>query len=267
MNMKYASIASGSSGNCIYIGTENTHILIDAGLSGKKIEEGLKALDLQGSDIDAIFVTHEHSDHVDGVGVLSRRYDIPVYATEGTWENMPAKIGKIKPLMQKPVYADEDCFFNDMLIRPFTIPHDAAEPVGYSVSTNDKKITVATDIGHITDNVKVNIKGSNLLLLESNHDVEMLRKGSYSYPLKKRILSDYGHLSNVNAGIMLQELICDNDSRLDYVFLGHLSHENNHPQLAYDTVKAALEEKHIIPDKDINLWVAKRYGVKRIIEI
>jgi phosphoribosyl 1,2-cyclic phosphodiesterase len=236
-------------------------------MSGKKIEEGLKQIDVDGSDIDAIFVTHEHLDHVDGIGVLSRRYDIPIYATEGTWDNMPSKVGKIKPLMKNAVYEDEDCIFNDMLIRPFAIPHDAAQPVGYTITSNDKKITVATDMGHITENVVNNIMGSNILLLESNHDVDMLKNGSYTYSLKQRILSDVGHLSNYNAGKLLSRVIKDVNSKLEYVFLGHLSNDNNHPQLAYDTVRTVLEENEIYVDKDVNMWVAMRYGVKRVIEI
>lgn len=267
MYLKYASIASGSSGNCIYIGTENTNILIDAGMSGKKIEEGLKQIDLEGSAIDAIFVTHEHLDHVDGVGVLSRRYDIPIYATEGTWDNMPQKVGNIKPLMQNAVYAGEDCIFNDMLIRPFAIPHDAAQPVGYTIEVNSKKIAVATDMGHISQSAIDSIKGANLLLLESNHDVAMLKNGPYTYSLKQRILSNYGHLSNENAGKLLTQIIEDKDSKLDYIFLGHLSKDNNHPQLAYDTVKSVLAQNDITVDKDVNMWVAPPYGVKRTMEL
>ena len=170
--MRMMPIASGSSGNCIYIGSDDTHILIDAGISRKKIEEGLNSIDVSLKDIDAVFVTHEHIDHVDGVGVLARRYNIPIYATEGTWANMPSKVKAetIRDDFKHNVYADENMVFNDLLIRPFDIPHDAAQPVGYSVMTDNDKITVATDIGHISDTIKENVKGSSILILESNHD-------------------------------------------------------------------------------------------------
>jgi phosphoribosyl 1,2-cyclic phosphodiesterase len=222
---------------------------------------------LDGSDIDAIFVTHEHSDHVSGIGVLSRRYDIPVYATEGTWENMPQSIGNIKPIMQNAVYSGEDCIFNDILIRPFEIPHDARQPVGYTIETGNKKIAVATDIGHITNTIKENIADANLLLLESNHDVEMVMSGPYTYSLKQRILSEYGHLSNKNAGLLLKDVINSSDSKLDYVFLGHLSKDNNYPDLAYNTVSDILTQDGIHIDKDVNLWVNSPYGVEKIIEL
>ncbi len=266
MKLKFATIASSSSGNCVYVGTEYTNILVDAGLSGKKIEEGLKDLELTGADIDAIFVTHEHIDHVDGVGVLSRRYHIPVYATEGTWENMPSKVKPetIRDDFKRNVYADENLAFNDLCIKPFAIPHDAAEPVGYSIMTDRDKITIATDIGHISDTIRENVKGSSLLLLESNHDVDMLKNGSYAYNLKQRILSDYGHLSNDNAGKFLGDFA---DSKLKYVFLGHLSRENNTPRVAFDTVSSIVTGSGIELGGDFEMWVAAPYGVKRRIEL
>lgn len=264
MKLRFATIASSSGGNCIYIGTAYTNILIDAGLSGKRIEEGLAQLELTGQDIDAVFVTHEHSDHVDGIGVLSRRYDIPVYATEGTWDNMPDKVGELRPRNKKAIYADELCCFNDLCICPFEIPHDAAQPVGYSIITDNDKITIATDMGHITDTVRENIKGSSVLLLESNHDIDMLKNGPYAYNLKQRILSDKGHLSNSIAGKFLSNVA---DSRLKYVFLGHLSKENNTPRLAFDTVKSIVNESGAEVGGDFDMWVAAPYGVKRCVEL
>ena len=177
--IEFATIASGSKGNCIYVGTENTKILIDAGISGKKAEQGLSELGLSGEDIDAVFVTHEHNDHVDGIGVLSRRYDIPIYATEGTWENMPEKVGNIRESNKKAVYAGEPLAFNELALCPFEIPHDAAQPVGYRINAFGKTITVATDIGHITDKITENTKDCDLLLIESNHDVDMVHDGIY----------------------------------------------------------------------------------------
>lgn len=260
MELKFATIASSSKGNCIYIGSENTNILIDAGLSGKKIECGLAELELKGSDIDAIFVTHEHMDHVAGVGVMSRRYNIPVYATEGTWSGMPLGVGRFKRNMDRLIYADEICSFNDLCIKPFNIPHDARQPVGYSVWDGKNKITIATDIGHITDTIVENIADSSLILLESNHDVQMLRSGAYPISLKQRILGDYGHLSNENAGKFLSRLSYD---RLKYVFLGHLSQDNNTPKIAYNTVSDILTDTGAELGGDFDMWVAPPYGVKR----
>lgn len=267
MGLRFASIASSSSGNCIYVGTEHTNILIDAGLSGVKIEKGLESLELSGNDIDAIFVTHEHRDHIAGVGILSRRYDIPVYATTGTWENMPDSVGKFSFNNQKTVYADETKYINELGIKPFTIPHDAAEPVGYSIMLDNKKVTIATDIGHITDTVAENIKGSNILLLESNHDENMLQSSSYPYSLKKRILGDYGHLSNNTAGKFMSQSKNLDISKLEYLFLGHLSKENNTPTLAYRTVESLLTASGAVIGGDFDMWVAPPEGVKRRIEL
>lgn len=264
MRMEFASIASGSSGNCIYIASAHTRLLVDAGLSGKRIEAGLASLSLTGYDIDAMLVTHEHNDHVDGVGIMSRRFDIPVYATEGTWDKMPEKVGRIKPSLKNALYSGETLIINDLCIKPFDIPHDAAQPVGYTISDGKEKITVATDIGHITDEVKENIKDSTILLIESNHDVDMVKTGPYPYPLKQRVLSDFGHLSNDNCGKMLKDVV---SSKVKHIFLGHLSSENNTPMLAFDTVKRTLESEGVVIGGDVNMYVAPRYGVKRRITI
>lgn len=260
--VEFATIASSSRGNCVYIGTENTRILVDAGLSGKKIESGLAELGLTGEDIDAVFVTHEHNDHVDGVGVLSRRFDIPVYATEGTWRDMPAKVGAIREKNKKAVYEGEYCIINDISLCPFAIPHDAAQPVGYRINAFGRNITVATDIGHITDKIIKNASDCDLLLLESNHDVQMVYDGVYPPALKQRVLSDYGHLSNVNCANVLNRVI---SSRLKYAILGHLSGENNTPRLAFDTVSGMLNDEGVAigDDGDINMYVAAPYGVRR----
>ena len=152
--MEFCTIASGSSGNCTYIGTDYTKILIDAGISGKKIEEGLANLKLTGDKIDALFITHEHVDHIKGAGILSRRFDIPIFATPDTWAAMEEGLGRIAPSNKRIVYADEVCAVNDLCVKPFRIPHDAAEPVGYNVFSGEKKITLATDIGHVTDTIR-----------------------------------------------------------------------------------------------------------------
>lgn len=256
----FCPLASGSSGNSVYIGTDHTHILLDAGLSGKGLEERLYAIHRNGGDIDALFVTHEHVDHIKGVGILSRRYDIPVYATPGTWAAMEGLIGSIRERNKRFVYPGEVCAVNDICVTPFRLPHDAAEPVGYTCQTDKYKLAVATDLGCVTEEVRTAIGDCDLLLLEANHDVEMLKRGPYPYPLKKRILSDSGHICNEVAGQTLAEIMT---GRLKHVFLGHLSAENNNPHLAYETVEAILAANQIIPGRHLDLDMASRYSASR----
>lgn len=256
MRLEFCTIASGSSGNCTYIGSDHTKILVDAGISGKKIEEGLAELHLTGKEIDALFITHEHVDHIKGAGILSRRFDIPVFATADTWAAMEGSLGKIAPSNKRIVYADEVCAINDICVKPFTIPHDAAEPVGYNVFAGDKKISLATDIGHVTDTIRESIEGSDLLLLESNHDIEMVKKGSYPWHLKQRILGEKGHLSNAAAGELLTEIMT---GKTKYVFLGHLSDENNNPHLAYETVEEILRKNRIEVGTHLKMDMANRF--------
>ena len=209
MDVKFCPLVSGSSGNSTYIGTKHTHILIDAGVSCKQIVEHIRELKVAPEQIDAVFITHEHIDHIKGAGVLSRKYDIPVYATPGTWEGIGKTVGDFAQKNIRYVYEEEICVINDICVKPFAIPHDTIEPVAYSIFTEDSKMTVATDIGHITDTVKENIYNSDVLLLEANHDLDMLRNGSYPWPLKKRIMGEKGHLSNIAAGDTLSDIITD----------------------------------------------------------
>jgi len=263
MAVRFCSMASGSSGNSIYAGTEHTHILFDAGLSGKRIQEGLAEIGVSGNQIDALFITHEHSDHIKGAGILSRRFDIPIYATPGTWEAMESQLGDISYKNKQFIYQGEHCIINDLCIKPFAIPHDAAEPVGYSVMTDQYKMTIATDIGHITDTLRENLMDSNVLLLEANHDIEMLRNGSYPWKLKQRVLGENGHLSNVTAGQLLTDVM---SGKLEHVFLGHLSSENNLPSIALRTVAEVLQKNGISIEKNFQMELAHRHKVSRLIE-
>ena len=233
--MRLCSIASGSSGNCIYVGSDTAHVLVDAGISGKRIESGLQSLDMSVRDMDGILVTHEHYDHMKGLGVLSRRYQIPIYATKGTIAailNMP-QIGKMPEGIFREISEDVVFQIKDLQIRPFTIPHDAAQPVGYRLQCHNQAVGIATDLGTFNEYIVENLWQVNALLLEANHDIRMLQAGSYPYYLKRRILGDEGHLSNENAGRLLCRLLHD---QLKAVFLGHLSQENNMEELAYQTV-------------------------------
>lgn len=252
--MKFCSLFSGSSGNSIFIASNETRILIDAGLPGKSIEAALKEISEEPKDIDGIFITHEHSDHIKGVGVLSRKYNIPVYANEKTWESMQGLIGNIKDHNIR-IIDKKSLNIKDMDIITYNIPHDAASPLGYAVYAGGKKACVATDLGNFTEEVKSNIKDADILLLESNHDVEMLKFGPYPYVLKRRILSDIGHLSNEACGNAIVEIMTEKPKR---VILGHLSNTNNYPDLAYQTVINILNDNNIKLDKDIFLTMADR---------
>ena len=234
--MELCSIAGGSSGNCIYVGTEEGHILIDAGISGKRIEEGLNSIGLKTAEMQGILITHEHIDHVAGLGVLARRYGIPLYATGGTIEAVKQmkSVGKIDESLFYEIRPEMNFTIGDMMIEPIAISHDAADPVAYRVTAGDKSAAVMTDLGFYDERIVQKLQNLDALLLEANHDVRMLQTGPYPYPLKQRILGNRGHLSNESSGRLLSEVLHDN---FKAVVLGHLSKENNYPELAYETVR------------------------------
>ncbi len=265
--MELCSIASGSSGNCIYVGTDDTHIMIDAGISGKRIENGLNSIGLKTSELQGILITHEHSDHISGLGVVARRYGIPMYATEGTVEAIKRipSVGKIDELLFRPIEAGKDFTIGDMKIEPIAISHDAAEPVAYIVRQGDKSMGVITDLGIYDDNIVERLQGLDVLLLEANHDVHMLQAGRYPYPLKQRILSERGHLSNESSGRLLGKVLHDN---FKAVVLGHLSQENNYASLAYETVRleVSLGDNPYKGD-DFPIYVADRSEVSKVIAV
>ncbi|MBU3091067.1 MBL fold metallo-hydrolase [Clostridium sp. CM028] len=252
--MIFCPLYSGSSGNSIFVASENTKILVDAGMPGKSIESALKEINQDPNDIDGIFITHEHSDHIKGAGIISRRYNIPIYANENTWEAMKIKIGKIKENNIK-IINNNSVDIKDMHIINYNISHDAAAPIGYALYSGNKKACIATDLGYFSDEVKNMIKDADVILLESNHDVEMVKFGPYPYPLKRRILSNMGHLSNDACGKAIVEIMNDKQK---HIFLGHLSKTNNYPDLAYQTVVNILKENHIEIGRDISLNLARR---------
>ena len=258
MSVTFCPIASGSDGNSVYIGGGNAHILIDAGISGKRIKEGL----LSGANIwpdalDCIFITHEHTDHIQSAGVLSRRYGTSLCATAKTWRYIERHnlIGQVDSSKKHTIQTGEKLQIKDMVVEAFDIPHDAAEPVGYCVYSEGKKIAVATDLGCVTDNIREKLFGADIVLLESNHDLDMLKGGRYPPMLKRRIMGDLGHLSNRGAGELIAEIVSD---RLKHVFLGHLSAENNMPMIAMDTVMSILGKNNINVGSDLNLHLAQR---------
>lgn len=264
--MRLCSIASGSSGNCIYTGSENTHLLVDAGISAKRIEAGLKELQLTGADIQGLLITHEHSDHVKGIGVLARRYGIPVYGTKATLEQIKGMscLGAIDEGLYHVIHADEPFVIGDMEVNPFHISHDAADPVAYCFQSGGKKAAVATDMGFYNDYIVDRLKEMDVLLLEANHDIQMLQVGPYPYPLKQRILGNRGHLSNESAGQLLCRVLHDD---LKKIYLGHLSKENNYAELAYETVRLEI---HLGSEEyepgDFDIQVAKREECSGICE-
>ncbi len=259
--MKLYSIASGSSGNCIYVGSEAAHLLVDVGISGKKTEKGLKELDLTGRDIDGILITHEHADHIQGLGVIARKYEIPIYATAGTIEAMKncAGLGNVDHGLYHEVKEDQKFIIKDLTVNPMRISHDAAQPVAYRIAYGSKRVAVCTDLGVYNDYTVECLKGMDALLLESNHDVNMLQVGPYPYYLKQRILGDRGHLSNENTGKLLCRILHD---KMKAVLLGHLSKENNLPELAYESVRMEINMGDT-PYKagDFDIRVARRSDV------
>lgn len=256
--MRLCSIASGSSGNCIYAGSETTHLLVDTGISKKRIEQGLNTLDIKGEELNGILITHEHIDHIQGLGVFSRKYEIPIYATHGTIEGIKncKSLGKMSEGLLHEIAVDQPLELGDLTVHPFAISHDANEPSGYRIEQGDKSVAVATDIGIYDEYTVKNLKNVNALVLEANHDIHMLEVGPYPYPLKRRVMGDKGHLSNELSGRLLCDILHDD---LKQVVLGHLSKENNYPELAYETVKLEVTlGDNPYKGEEIPMMVAKR---------
>ncbi|MCM1121905.1 MAG: MBL fold metallo-hydrolase [Eubacterium sp.] len=265
--MRLCAIASGSSGNCVYVGSDTTHLLMDVGISAKRTEAGLKELGLKMSEIDGIFITHEHADHINGLGVLSRKYGIPIYATAGTVEAIRhnPSLGKIDNDLFQYIRADEKCTVKDMTLYPIRTSHDATEPVAYKLSHGKQKIAVITDLGCYNDYTVECLRDLDILYLEANHDIHMLQVGSYPYYLKQRILGERGHLSNEAAGKLLSRVLHDH---MRAIVLGHLSQENNLPELAYESVRVEVTMSDTpYNGNDFPLYVARRSEVSQMIEI
>lgn len=266
--MQICTIASGSSGNCVYIGDDETHILVDAGVSRKRIVEGLKSIGVTPDMLSGIFVTHEHSDHIKGLRLMEKMFGVPVFATEGTLQGIrdafpdsdsifvPDKITRIK--------AEESIRVKSMKITPFSISHDAREPVGFTVESRGKKTGIATDLGKYDDCIIGHLEGSNILVLEANHDVSMLETGPYPYVLKQRILSDKGHLSNDSSGRLVSGLLWGG---LECLCLAHLSHENNYPELALQTVRCSLWEEKGMKSLPFEMFAAKRNMPSHVVTV
>ncbi len=250
---KFCSLFSSSKGNCTYIGSSHGGILIDIGVSAKRTEIALCDIGIQPSEIAAIFVTHEHTDHINGIRVFAERHGIKVYASAGTLAGME-DAGAITTKTNADIIPISGIEAGGMFVKPFRTPHDSRESTGYCIVTPDnKRISVATDMGTVTDTVFNALYGSDLVLLESNHDVGMLQNGPYPYFLKERILSNHGHLSNERCAETAVRLAESGTTRF---VLGHLSEENNMPSLAYETTHSAMTLAGIRENVDYLLSVA-----------
>lgn len=265
--MRFCSIASGSSGNSIYIGSDHTHILVDAGISCKRITEGLKSIDIKPAELDGIFITHEHSDHIQGLNVLIKKYQIPVYATKKTIDVLRAgkKFAGYDESLIRVISPDTHYRLGDLDIHPFRISHDAVDPVAYRVKSDRGVMAVATDMGHFDEYIVSNLKDVDVAVIEANHDIRMLECGNYPYNLKRRILGDKGHLSNENAGRLIAKILHDD---VKHLFLGHLSKDNNHPDIAYHAVSHEIDMGDCVyRGKDFPIEVAARETCSQIVEL
>ena len=259
---RFCSLYSGSSGNCLLVKTDTTQILIDCGESAKKITTALTEVESNIENIDAILITHEHIDHIKSLGTLSKKYNIPIYANIETLNAIPDKI----QYNQENVHIfnnSTDFSIGDLTIHPFSVPHDAANPCGFNISHKDKTMSIATDIGHINPHIISNLEKSSFILLEANYEPSILKCSPYPYYLKERISGPYGHLSNENAAETIAHLQKNN---LKSVMLGHLSKENNFPELAYQTVMDELL-KHQNIQENFDLNIATRFQPSKIIDI
>lgn len=259
---QFCSLYSGSTGNSSIVQSNKTKILVDVGESAKKIAEALASINVDPFSIDAILITHEHSDHVKGLAVFSKKYNVPVYANIETWNAMQKYKEKLNEENIK-TFTFNKFKIGDIEVNPFPIPHDAANPCGFNLFHDNKKMSIATDIGHMSKEIITNLSDSSFLLLEANYEPEILKCSSYPYMLKERIKGPNGHLSNSDAGKTISYLI---DHGLNKVMLGHLSKENNFPELAYKTVVEELIE-HNYDENSLNLSIANRYETSPIIDV
>jgi phosphoribosyl 1,2-cyclic phosphodiesterase len=257
VKLTIAPLFSGSKGNSTYISTDKTSLLVDAGMSGSAIEKALAQIEASPAELSGILVTHEHTDHIRGVGVLSRRYDIPIFANALTWEAMQSDIGRIKAKNECVIDRGE-FYIGDICARPIPLMHDAADPTGYALCAGGKQVGILTDTGKVTRDMLDTLADSSIVLLESNHDETMLKNGPYPYSLKQRILSAHGHLSNI-ASCRAAKALAERGVR--GVLLAHLSEHNNTEPLAYRTVCDGLAEEGVRVGVDIALALTQKLAV------
>lgn len=264
MAFQFCSFASGSSGNCYLIKTDKAAVLTDVGISGKRIFEGLEQTGTDLDRLDAVLITHEHIDHVRSLPIVTKKApNVKAYANENTWNNIEKKVQEEKKAF---FVTGEDFFIKDLQIRPFAVPHDAAEPVGFSFFAEGKQISILTDAGYISEEIFAEIVDADLLVLEANHEVEILQMCSYPYQTKRRILGDFGHLSNVTAGNCICRLM-EAKEKARRILLGHLSRQNNEPSLAKMTVRNILQEDEIFIGDRLKVDVILRDSLSAVYEV
>lgn len=250
MTMHFSVLASGSTGNAIYVETEDQRFLVDAGLSGKQMDALFQQIGRDMKSLNGLLVTHEHSDHIKGIGIVARKYNLPIYANEKTWKAMDGLIGEV-PVEQKFTFDMETVkSFGSLDIESFGVSHDAAEPMFYVFHHEGKKLVLITDTGYVSDRMKGIIANADVYVFESNHDVQMLRMGRYPWNIKRRILGDYGHVSNEDAAIAMSEVIGDQTKK---IYLAHLSQDNNMKDLARMAVSQTLESRGIRAGEQFHL--------------
>ena len=265
--LKFISMGSGSSGNCYFLFTEKDGLIIDIGVGIRTLKKHFRDFGLSLSSIHYVLITHDHADHIKSVGSISHECHLPIYATEKVHEGIDRNYcvqRKLPTDMKRYIVAGVQQQLGDFLVTPFHVPHDASENVGYCIETEGITFCIMTDVGSVTDEMRSYITRADYLVIEANHDIEMLRNGTYPQYLKDRIESSSGHLSNVECGKMLAENMSE---RLKQVWLCHLSEENNHPELARKTVEAVLRSYGIVVGKDIKLEVLKRKMPTGIFEL
>jgi phosphoribosyl 1,2-cyclic phosphodiesterase len=256
--MKTSALASGSSGNCFFVESGNCSFLVDAGVSCKQIEQRMDKIGKDVSYLKGIFVTHEHSDHIRGVDVLARKYSVPVFVTKGCYENCSlVSDDSLVNFIDK----DKVMKLDNVKVLPFSKNHDASDPVSYSVASGNKKVSFMTDIGVACNNVVKHVKDSNVLFMEANHDIEMLSNGRYPAYLKKRILSDNGHLSNYAAALCILEHATP---KLKHIVLSHLSENNNTEEIALKTIKSLISNRK---DLDLKIHLSSKHEPTELISI
>jgi len=261
--LKFCSLYSGSTGNSLFVQGNETKILVDAGVSAKKVTEALESIGEDIKEINAVIVTHEHIDHIKSIGTLSKKYNIPIYANLGTWNGIENEKSVIEIENKNYFKIGEEFEIGDLKIKPFATSHDAMDSCGFSIEHDGKKISIATDLGQVTKEVMNNLKKSKFILLEANYEPEVLRCCGYPYIIKKRIAGERGHLSNNDAGNTISKLVEDG---LQNVMLGHLSKESNFPELAFNSVANELMQNGI-NIKNLELNVASRLEPSQVVNI
>lgn len=251
MTLRFSVLASGSTGNAVYVETEQQRLLIDAGLSGKKMDELFQSINRDPKDLTGILVSHEHSDHIKGVGIFARKHKLPIYANEKTWQAMDGHLGNLSTEQKFVFGTGEVKSFGNLDVESFGVSHDAAEPMFFSFHHEGKKLVLATDMGYVSERIKGTIKDADMFIFESNHDTNMLRMGKYPWSIKRRILSDVGHVSNEDAAMALSECIGDKTSR---IYLAHLSLDNNMKDLARLSVEQVLKEQGMAVGEQFELY-------------